>query len=623
MTAPIFPGIEYSCGHLRSPAWFTWFGCAILFLMGCQPATTPVIPRSPSAQGDPTTKANESVHQSDQTETPKPTTVGTRLHFRDATAEWGLRFTRFDDIRGEYRAQETIGGGVALFDMDLDGRLDVFLTQGCRLPRREKTDEYSNEIYRNTGHFERVTIEAGLLAHGYYTGCAAADFNEDGFPDLYLTAYGPASLWQNNGDGTFQEMTVSSGLSISSWSTSAAWSDFNGDGLLDLFVGTYVELSDDSAFDDQRQKNALGTSDYLPILFTALDDFLFVNDGQGGFHNVTREAGITGSDGRAQGVLATDLTGDGWSDIFVANDMTPCFLYINETGSQERTLIEEQTTVPHFTERGIEFGVAVNGEGKATAAMGIGHGDYDRDGWLDLHITNFILETNTLFRNLQGTGFIDASSQSRIGPPSRNTLAFGNEFLDVDHDGWLDLFVPTGHINDQPRVKPQPYRMRPHLFRNERNGRFTDVAADAGTYFTSEWIGRGLAIGDVDRDGDLDMVVAHQVDPSALLLNETPLPGTSVIIKPVGKERSPRSGIGTRIKAVGVSPALVRDLAGGGSFLSTSAEEIHLGLGESQRFEQLEVTWPDGHIDFWPNVAAGYYVAIKGKGLIRIEQNAN
>ena len=603
-----------------SPVWMRWL-CAVIGItvLGCQPS------QPEKRQADKARTSSQTITDPPNAVRPQPTTASVALRFRDATTDWGLQFTRFDDMRGDNRILELLGGGAALVDFDLDGSLDLFLVQGCRLPLREKTSEYSNELYRNigrwesVGRFEKVTQLAGLVAHGYFTGCAAADYDDDGFPDLFLTAYGRTGLWHNNGDGTFQAVADGAGLAVDSWSTSATWSDFNGDGLLDLFVGTYAHVEDDPPMICKEPRSPTGTKSCSPILFPALDDFLFVNDGRGGFVNVTRAAGITGPDGRAQGALACDLTGDGWCDIFVANDTTPCFLYVNETGTTDkRQLPEAGVTLPQFAERGIEFGVALNADGKATAAMGVGHGDYDRDGWTDLFITNFFLETNTLFRNVGGRGFIDTSTTSRLGPPSRNTLAFGTEFLDVDHDGWLDLLIPTGHIEDRPWSTDEPYRMRPHLFRNDRNGRFTDVATGAGSYFTSAWIGRGLAIGDVDRDGDLDFVVNNQIDPSRLILNETPAEGTSVIIKPIGKHQSARCGIGTRVIAKGVNPVLTRDISGGGSFLSTCAQEMHLGLGDQSSFAEIQLLWPDGRTDSWRDVTAGSYVAIEGGRLFRI-----
>lgn len=553
---------------------------------------------------------------------PLPPSSQVAFRFQDATDDWNLQFTRFDDMRGDNRIQELLGGGTALVDFDLDGRLDLFLVQGCRLPLREKSSEYSSELFRNVGRFEKVTQQAGVPVSGYFSGCAVGDYDEDGFPDLFLSGYGRSELMHNNGDGTFQALAEATGLAVDSWSTSTAWADFNKDGLLDLFVATYAKADDDPAKICEEPRSPTGTKSCSPILFPALDDFLFINDGHGRFVDVTQAAGITGPDGRGQGTLACDLTGDGWCDIFVANDTTPSFLYVNQTGAATATLPSEvEPKIPSFVERGIEFGVALNADGKATAAMGVAHGDYDRDGWIDIFITNFFLETNTLFRNIGGNGFIDASTTSRLGPPSRNTLAFGTEFLDVDHDGWLDLLIPTGHIEDRPWSENEPYRMRPHLFRNDRNGRFTDVASDAGSYFTTEWIGRGLATGDIDRDGDLDFVVNNQIDPSRLVLNETPSGRASVVIKPVGRNGSARCGIGSRVVVTGVAPVLTKDIAGGGSFLSTCAQELHLGLNDQSSFAEIQLIWPDGHIDVWRDVSHGYYVAIQGGRLFRISRS--
>lgn len=548
---------------------------------------------------------------------PSAAAAGTEFHFRDATRDWNLNFKRYDDAHGQNLVQEVPGGGVALVDYDLDGQLDVFLTQGSRLPRGTVSQEFSNEMFRNTGKLEQVTALTGLTSHGFHTGCVVGDIDEDGFPDLYVTAYGRSSLWHNNGDGTFLDSTESSNTGIDSWSTSAALADFNGDGLLDLFVATYLAADDDPPRICKAPGSPTGTMQCPPTLFPALDDVLFVNDGHGRFIDVTRDAGIVGRDGKGLGVVACDVNGDGRLDIFVANDGTPCFLY--KWLKDESLPMANGLLVPRFEECGAEFGVALNGEGAATAAMGIAHGDYDRDGWVDLFVTNFYLEPNTLFRNVEGRGFIDVSAASRLGPPSRKTLAFGTEFLDVDHDGWLDLVVTTGHVEDRTWAGQEPYKMRPHLFRNERSGKFTDVAAGAGSYFQSEWVGRGLAIGDLDRDGDLDLVISQQVDPSVLLLNETPSHSTSVVIRPVGRGLSPRCGVGTRVTAKNVNPTLIRDVAGGGSFQSASALELHLGLAGRKAFDELEFTWPDGQTDRWFSVAAGYYVAIQGRGIIRMD----
>lgn len=543
---------------------------------------------------------------------------GTVFHYRDATRDWNLDFQRFDDIQGRNLIQESTGGGVAVVDYDLDGRLDVLFTQGCRLPRSKVTTEFSNELYRNTEGLQRVTAPAGLTSYGYDTGCSVGDINEDGFPDLYITAYGRTSLWQNNGDGTFDETAAAAGVQVDSWSSSAVLADLNDDGLLDLYVVTYLQAEDDHPKLCRDSQAPTRTVQCSPTLYPALDDLLFVNDGQGGFIDVTAVAGVNGKDGKGLAAAACDLNGDGILEIIVANDGTPTFVYVRSSLSPSPTHAE--LMIPQYEERAAELGVALTGEGRGMSGMSVAHGDYDRDGWVDLYITNFYLEPNILFRNLEGAGFADFSTQSRLGPPTRLTLSFGAEFLDVDHDGWLDLAVTTGHIEDRTWKGQEPYRMRPHLFRNDRNGRFTDVAATAGSYFSSEWVGRGLALGDLDRDGDQDIVISHTADRSVVLLNETPAAGTSVVIQPIGREGSPRSGIGTRVVATGVTPVLYREVAGGGSYQSASSLELHFGLGDQTQFDELKCTWPDQQVETWPNVTAGHYIAIQGRGLIRINE---
>lgn len=602
----------------RQTKWKIIFALLLLGIAGCtpspisKPTTTPSTAPSASKIAEP--KGGTQTTTPPRPAVPKP--ERSPFQFRDATVDWKLDFQRYDDIAGEHRIQEANGGGVAVLDYDMDGQLDLFFPQGSRLPRTKITDEFTNELYRNTGTLQNVTVPAGLTSYGYHSGAIVGDVDEDGFSDLYITAFGKSALWHNNGDGTFTDIAPAAGAVVDSWSTSAALADLNDDGLLDLYVVTYLVAADDPPLKCKEPRSPSGYTQCSPTLFPALDDLLLINDGQGGFIDVTRDAGITDKDGKGLAVATCDFNHDGVPEIVVANDGTPQVLYVR-TGKKE-SANHPQIVVPVFEERGAELGVALSGEGRSLSGMSAAHGDYDRDGWDDIYVTNFYLEPNILFRNLGPQGFTDASTSSRLGPVSRKTLSFGAEFVDVDHDGWPDLVVTAGHIEDRTIVDGEPYQMHALLFRNDRNGRFTDVAATAGSYFESLRVGRGLALGDLDRDGDLDVVISHRQDRAALLLNETPRGKSAVIIKPIGKESAARSGVGTRVTATGVSPVQFQELAGGGSFQSASALEIHLGLGDLKQFDQLECRWANGEVEAWPNVAPGYYIAVQGRGLVKI-----
>jgi hypothetical protein len=603
--------------------------CAVfaLLILSHAPGCSPSRPSDESPAKQVTEQAEQTATKAEEAAVPVPAApesppAGPLPRFADITEASGIQFERFDDIRGLHRIHESTGGGVALFDYDGDGLLDVLLTNGCTLPLKYRDEAHPSQLYRNLGNnrFLAVTKPCGFDCNGYSQGVAVGDFNSDGFEDFYIAAYGRNSLWQNNGDGTFTDVTEATGANDQRWSTSAAFADFDNDGLLDLYVVNYIDAADDPP---KLCPNKLSPDGYVqcpPTNFPAVDDLLLLNDGSGRFLDATQQAGIDGVDGKGLSAVVFDANRDGRADIFVANDGTPNFLYIHDTQrpDDERSGGERV----HFQEQSSLQGVALNLEGKAQACMGIACGDYDQDGFADLFVTNFFAETNTLYRNLQGQGFEDATNSSRLGPPSRPMLAFGTEFIDFDNDSWLDLVLANGHIDDLSWANPdETYRMPPQFFRNDQNGTFTDVSRWSGDYFQKNWLGRGLVVGDLDNDGDQDFVVSHQLAPSAVVSNQTEANGSSVVIRLIGRQ-SNRSAVNTRIEALWPERTVVREVVGGGSFQSSSDRRAHIGLGKQESIPQLTIRWPSGHVDQWQNVAAGMYVAIEGQEMVSQPQPA-
>jgi len=536
-------------------------------------------------------------------------------HFSEVSAAVGIEFERYDDIRGLHRLLEANGGGVALFDFDNDTRLDVFFTNGCRLPLSERDGTHSNQLFRNgsDGRFSVATGPAGLTQSGYFQGCTVGDFDNDGFEDLYIAAFGDNALWHNQGDGTFRDVTQETGTRVGRWSSSPAFADLNGDGLLDLFVVTYIEARDDPPLLCPHSSSRDGYIQCSPTMFRASDDVLFLNDGAGNFIDITDAAGVAGVDGKGLGIAVFDADQDGLPDVFIANDGTPNFLYINQGHAGESA---GGVPVPKFLDQAFELGVAVNSHGKAQAGMGVAVSDVDGDGRPDLFVTNFFGEGNSLYRNLGPAGFEEASNASGLGPPSRRWLGFGTAFFDADNDGWPDLFVTNGHVDDLTSFSEVPYRMPPLLFRSQHDGRFLDVTSWGGPYFDGAWLGRGVAIGDLDADGDQDIVVSHQRAPSAVLRNETLSGQRSVSLRLVGRGGSNRSAFHTIVNLRGLACPLVREVVGGGSFQSASDRSIHIGLGDSAVLPGIEIRWPDGTVETRENIEPGRYLVVQGRELV-------
>ncbi len=540
-------------------------------------------------------------------ESPPGPAAGVRLVAETSPFEFREQELPFSYDRGETGAAwpaETTGGGVGLLDYDGDGDLDLFFAQGgplistggaCkRTPSGSRSASgtgsgprctSSDVLLRNLGggRFEDASDSAGLAYRGYGQGVAVADYDGDGDPDVYVTRYGGNTLWRNDG-GRFTDVTDEAGVRCGSWSLGAAFADYDGDGDLDLFVANYF------AFDPARapfhRNPRTGAPDYgMPSNHPGLPDVLYRNDGDGRFTDVTARAGVAGR-GRGMGVLASDFNGDGRIDFLVANDAECNALWINRGDGT-------------FEDGAEATGIAVNGEGSPEANMGIAHGDADGDGRLDVVITHFFGERTTLWRSCGDpagvASYRDATAEAGLLADTRNLTGWGTVFADFDLDGRLDLMATNGHIRREPS-QVYPYENPPILFHNRGRGRFANAGAAAGPYFRALRIGRGLACGDLDGDGDLDLVVVHHDAPSVVLWNETRRRGNWLAVRLRGRAPN-RDAVGALLTLQAGPRIQVRTVDGGGSYLSASERRVHFGLGETTRVDRLEVRWPSGRVE--------------------------
>jgi hypothetical protein len=513
--------------------------------------------------------------------------------FVDATSRAGLVFTHVNGATGQYYMAENLGAGVALFDYDNDGDLDVFFVQGGPLEGAPgaRTSGPSCRLFRNdlsidaggkrSLRFTDVTDRAGVALRTYGMGTAVGDYDNDGDLDLFVTAFGPDTLFRNNGNGTFTDVTAAAGVSDPLWSTSAAFVDYDRDGDLDLFVANYLDFSVAS---NKVCHDSVGARDYCsPRAYRPVPDRLYRNDGTGHFTDVTGISGISKADGAGLGVATGDYNGDGWLDLYVANDATPNQLWIN---AHDGT----------FTDEGLLSGAALNAAGNPEGSMGIASGDVDADGDEDLFVTNIIGETFALYVNDGRGNFEDARGRSGLASATAAFTGFGTDWFDVDNDGWLDLFVANGAVNvlESQRGQPLPFKMKNQLFRNAGNGRFEEIGASAGAAFAREDIGRGAAFGDLDNDGTIDIVVTSNGGAARLLLNESRANNHWLGVR-LEQASGNRFAFGAM---VGVErsgrPTLWRRVRSDGSYLSASDVRLHFGLGTSATADAISVAWPDG-----------------------------
>jgi tetratricopeptide (TPR) repeat protein len=524
-----------------------------------------------------------------------------RIQFREAHESVGIDFRYFAGETGNKYLIESMGGGVAVIDYDGDGWPDLYFTQGARIPLDPTDDTYRDRLFRNLGdgRFEDVTLAAGLGDSRYSQGCVAGDIDNDGDTDLIVANWGENALYVNNGDGTFVEAARQWGLAGSRWHASLALADFDRDGNLDLYAATYL----------LEPLRTCRTSDGRvaacnPRNYEAEQDVLYRNRGDGTFEDVSSTAGILAPDGKGLGLMVSDLNGDGWPDLYVANDGTPNFLF--------RNLGEDYPDGLHFVEEGLTSGSAVGHDGLAQGSMGIACSDFNGDGRPDMYVTNFYMECSAFYWNQGDMSFTDAIRSVGLYAATRPMLGFGTQAADFDLDGWPDLFVTNGHIDDF-RFRGEPWKMPPQVFRNQRDGTFADVSQNCGDFFRGHYLGRGVARVDWDRDGLPDIVVSHLDGPAALLRNETQSAGNSLIIELHGVE-SNRDAIGAVLKIKIGTETRIQEICGGDGYYASNERRQVIGLGKATVIDELEIRWPSGAVQSLVNVAAGQEIyAIEGR----------
>jgi len=569
-------------------------------------------PKPTATNDDP----GESPARSESTESMTPI-------FHDMAVEAGLDFVHFNGMSGEYYFPEMTGQGGGFLDYDNDGDIDVYLIQGTMLgPGKTLEDALfppqgslptKDRLFRNDLivepdgtrllRFTDVTEESGIQSHGYGMGMATGDFDNDGWIDLYVTNYGSNELFRNNGDGTFTNVTEEAGVDDPRWSTSASFFDYDADGWLDLYVCNYVEVDiseNKRCYAPSSARDYCGPSDFPPV-----PDRLLRNLGNGRFEDVTGKALVSGEYGAGLGVVAADLNGDGRVDIYVANDGMANQMWVNQGNGR-------------FVNDALFAGIAVNWMGRAEASMGVDAGDFDRDGDEDLFMTHLMQETNTLYIN-DGKGlFDDHTLKVKLGAPSLAITAFGTGWFDYDNDGWLDIAIAAGAVRvlaDRVRAgDPYPLDQRNQLYHNRGDGTFEDVSNQGGEAFVVEEVSRGIAYGDVDNDGDADILLINNNERVRLLINQTGQQRHWIGFKLVGKDLD-RDMLGARVQVVPPEgPPIWRRVRSDGSYCSAHDPRVLIGLGEHEKVSAVHVHWPSGRKEEWSEIPIDRYTTLREGG---------
>lgn len=562
-------------------------GYAVFFLwtigFGCTPATHKEAAVSPAK--------SSATSPNDSTSNNLVVNASSRVHFEEVQVASQLEHTYQNGEQGNMLFFESFGGGSGWLDYDRDGYWDLFLNQGGDATQRDTKHNPLDQLFRNrSGIFENVT-KPSLIRDAFYSqGVAIADFDNDGFEDIYVTNVGANTLWQNCGDGTFQEVGKVAGVDDVRWSTSAAWLDLDRDGDLDLYVCNYVQYDPLNPLQCKNEKGELVVCN--PNRFAPEADACFVNQGDGTFSEQSQELGLFGPENRALGVVAADFNRDGQIDIYVANDATPNFLFMRDEKGP-------------FQDKAKLLGCAVDRFGQSQASMGLAVNDYDRNGFLDIYSTHFFAESNTLYANLGAAGFQDVTGNVGLHEPTLDRLAFGTVMQDFDSNGFMDLFVSNGHI-DNSGTNPNQ-RMRPQLF-SWAGKKWLNRSRESGSYFDGRYVGRGVSQGDFDGDGDVDLVVTHQNAPTALLRNDS-VQGNWLSLSFVGT-KSNRSGLGCQVTARCNGRELYQEVVGGSSYCSSQQPCLYFGFEQKVDDCQLEIRWPGGGAQVLSRVKTGQNLLI-------------
>jgi enediyne biosynthesis protein E4 len=578
---------------------------AALPLAGCLGAPAD---DSGSAVSQKPASQEQTKEESAQAQAPAPTEAprySGPINFADITAQAGIKFKHNSGAFGKKYMPETVGSGCAFLDYDGDGWQDILLINSMNWPERKGSKSFP-ALYRNNqnGTFTDVTADAGLAVEVYGLGCSAADYDNDGNTDIYITCLGPNRLFRNLGGGKFADVTAKAGVGDSGFSTSAVWFDYDKDGKLDLFVCNYVEWSVEK--DLHCSLDGKNKSYCTPEAYKGQSSTLYRNRGDGSFENVTARAGVSDPTSKSLGVSLLDYDGDGWMDLFVANDTQPNKLYRNKGDGT-------------FADEGLAAGVAVNDAGNPRAGMGVDAADYDGSGRPSLVIGNFSNEMIALYHN-EGTGlFIDEAPGSTIGQTSMATLTFACFFFDYDLDALPDIFAANGHVSDdissvQPNIK---YAEPPHLFRNLGKKKFEAVTSKLGAAIQKPAVARGAAYGDFDNDGDLDLLISANNGAARLLRNDGGNQNNLLRIKTVGAN-SNRDGIGARVTVTSVAGSKIWSIVKtGSSYCSQNEMPLTFGLGKADKVAAIEVVWPSGRKDSVGEVLANQAITIQeGKGIV-------